>query len=127
MEEEKEKVNSKSLFNPKPFKDANFWFTKGFIKSWIFLFKLFYWLGVLDTEEQQAKLETTDILETVTGTPSIQKAVKEEENKILEKEEKLEIKNPLLQQVENIKNENWFYRTNSIFILVNSNIRYDWS
>jgi hypothetical protein len=89
------------------------------------LFKLFYLLGVLYTEEQQAKLETTDILETVTGTPSIQKAVKEEENKILEKEEKLEIKNPLLQQVENIKNENLVYRTNSIFILVNFNIRYD--
>jgi hypothetical protein len=67
------------------------------------LFNSIHWLGALDTEEQQAKLETTDILETVTGTPSIQKAVKEEENKILEKEEKLEIKNPLLQQVENIK------------------------
>jgi hypothetical protein len=29
VKDEIEKINSKSLFNPKPFKDGNFWFTKG--------------------------------------------------------------------------------------------------
>ncbi|CAF1245225.1 unnamed protein product [Adineta ricciae] len=78
--EEKEKVNSKSLFNPKPFKDAGFWFTKDF-------------------EENEGLLETADILETVTGTPSIQKAVKEEENKLIEKEEKAETQTLQIQQL----------------------------
>ncbi|UJR35157.1 hypothetical protein I4U23_027926 [Adineta vaga] len=80
VQEEKEKVNSKSLFTPKPFKDVGFWFTK-------------------NIEEQEAKIETTDILETVTGTPSIQKAVKEEENKLIENEEKAEAQTLLFQQL----------------------------
>ncbi|CAF4702094.1 unnamed protein product, partial [Rotaria sp. Silwood2] len=29
---ETEKLNSKSLFNPKSIKDGNFWFTKGYMK-----------------------------------------------------------------------------------------------
>ncbi|CAF3586652.1 unnamed protein product [Adineta steineri] len=72
--EEIEKVNSTSLFDPKPFKDAKFWFTK-------------------DVEE---KVEQTDILETVRGTPSQQKAIKEEENKLKEKDE---TQKPLRQQL----------------------------
>jgi hypothetical protein len=31
--DEREKINSKSLFNPRPFKDAKFWFTKGLFKE----------------------------------------------------------------------------------------------
>jgi len=52
----------------------------------------FYWI---DFEE---RLEQADILETVRGTPSQQKAVKEEENKIKETEE---TPKPLVQQVWN--------------------------
>ncbi|CAF4199282.1 unnamed protein product, partial [Adineta steineri] len=80
VEEEKEKVNSKSLFTPKTFKDSGLWYIKEY-------------------EEKQAKLESTDILETVTGTPSIQKAVKEEEDKMIEKEEKIETQTLLIQQL----------------------------
>jgi len=67
--QETEKINSKSLFNAKPFKDANFWFIKDF--------------------------ETTDVLEAVRGIPSDQKAVRDEELK--EKEE--EIVKPMSQQL----------------------------
>ncbi|CAF0751812.1 unnamed protein product [Rotaria sordida] len=77
---EKEKVNVKTLFNPKPFKDANFWFTK-------------------DSEENQKELETVDILETVTGLPSQLKEAKEEEKKRKENEENMEIEKPLIQQL----------------------------
>ncbi|CAF4137741.1 unnamed protein product, partial [Adineta steineri] len=80
VEEEKEKVNSKSLFTPKTFKDSGLWYIKEY-------------------EEKHAKLESTDILETVTGTPSIQKAVKEEEDKMIEKEEKIETQTLLIQQL----------------------------
>lgn len=52
------------------------------------------------TEEQVESLETTDILETVTGSPSVQKAAKEEENKVKEKEEKIETQTLQIQQVE---------------------------
>jgi len=52
--------------------------------------ELFYWI---DCEEN---IEQTDILETVRGAPSQQKAIKEEEKKIKEKEE---IPKPLIQQV----------------------------
>jgi hypothetical protein len=52
---------------------------------------LFYWI---DIEE---KVEQTDILETVRGIPSQQKAIKEEENKIKEKEQQ----KPIAQQVWN--------------------------
>jgi hypothetical protein len=30
--DEREKINSKSIFDPKLFKDEKFWFTKGWIK-----------------------------------------------------------------------------------------------
>ncbi|CAF4393222.1 unnamed protein product, partial [Adineta steineri] len=46
VEEEKEKINSKLLFTPKTFKDSGLWYIKEY-------------------EEKQAKLESTDILETV--------------------------------------------------------------
>ncbi|CAF2933999.1 unnamed protein product [Rotaria sp. Silwood2] len=78
--QEKEKVNVKTLFNPKPFKDANFWFTK-------------------DTEEKEKELETVDILETVTGIPSQYKEAKEEEKKRKENEENMEIQKLLIQQL----------------------------
>ncbi|CAF1542330.1 unnamed protein product [Adineta steineri] len=68
--EEKEKVNSKSLFTPKTFKDSGLWYIKEY-------------------EEKQAKLESTDILETV----------KEEEDKTIEKEEKIEAQTVLIQQL----------------------------
>ncbi|UJR10669.1 hypothetical protein I4U23_014864 [Adineta vaga] len=75
--DEIEKVNSKSLFNPKLFKDANFWFTK-------------------DVED---KVEEIDVLETVRGTASQHKAAKEEEVKIKEKEETAVVEKPLIQQL----------------------------
>lgn len=63
-----------------------------------------------------------DVLETVTGSPSQHKAVKEEEeNKIKEKEEQLETKPLLIQQVTNFspekKNESNFYRFQFILTL----------
>jgi hypothetical protein len=68
-----------------------------------------------------AKLETTDILETVTGSPSDQKAIKEEENKQKEKEEKMETQTLLIQQVEKLKKR--IFQINFLFFLVNFNIR----
>lgn len=56
----------------------------------------------IDFEEKEEQLETTDILETVTGTPSMQKAIKEEENKLIEKEEKAETQTLQIQQVKQI-------------------------
>ncbi|CAF4149952.1 unnamed protein product, partial [Adineta steineri] len=70
--EEKEKVNSKSLFTPKTFKDSDLWYIKEY-------------------EEKQAKLESTDILETVKE--------EEEEDKMIEKEEKIEAQTVLIQQL----------------------------
>ncbi len=67
------------------------------------------------------KLETTDILETVTGSPSDQKAIKEEENKQKEKEEKMETQTLLIQQVEKLKKR--IFQINFLFFLVNFNIR----
>ncbi|CAF4925776.1 unnamed protein product, partial [Rotaria sp. Silwood1] len=78
--QEKEKVNVKTLFKPKPFKDANFWFTQ-------------------DAEEKEKELETVDILETVTGLPSQLKEAKEEEKKRKENEENIDIQKPLIQQL----------------------------
>ena len=57
---------------------------------------------ILDAEELETRLETKDLLETVTGSPSEQKAVKEEENKMKEKEEKLETQGLMMQQVGSI-------------------------
>ncbi|CAF1260195.1 unnamed protein product [Adineta steineri] len=71
VEEEKEKVNSKSLFTPKTFKDSGLWYIKEY-------------------EEKQAKVESTDILETVK---------EEEEDKMIEKEEKIEAQTVLIQQL----------------------------
>lgn len=56
----------------------------------------------LDSEEREAKLDEVDVLETVTGAPSDKKAAKEEEIKIKEEEEQLQIQPPLKQQVENL-------------------------
>ena len=84
------------MFTPKPFKDANFWFTKGEHRT--NLLDKFDCL-MIDTEELETKLETKDLLETVTGSPSEQKAAKEEENKIKEKEDKIETQTLLIQQV----------------------------
>ncbi|CAF3380389.1 unnamed protein product [Rotaria sp. Silwood1] len=78
--QETEKVNVKTLFKPKPFKDANFWFTQ-------------------DAEEKEKELETVDILETVTGLPSQLKEAKEEEKKRKENEENIDIQKPLIQQL----------------------------
>lgn len=47
-------------------------------------------------------LETTDILETVTGSPSQAKAIKEEENRIKRKESQVEAQKPLMQQVKSM-------------------------
>ena len=87
------------MFNPKPFKDVGFWFTKG-ISIWIDRRSDLHVIEI-DFEEKEGKLETTDILETVTGTPSIQKAIREEENKLIEKEEKAETPTLQIQQVNN--------------------------
>lgn len=60
----------------------------------------------LDSEEFDEKLETTDLLETVTGRPSQSKAIKEEENRLKDKETKKEIDKLLIQQVKkNTENE----------------------
>jgi hypothetical protein len=75
---------------------------KRLIKYFSFSF-LFFFVVEIDSEEKEAKLETTDILETVTGSPSEHKAVKEEENKMKVKEEKLETQKVLAQQVENLE------------------------
>ncbi|CAF1170061.1 unnamed protein product [Rotaria sordida] len=77
---ETEKINSKGIFDTKPFKDASFWFIK-------------------DNEEKQELIEQTDILELTTGTPSHKKASIEEANKHKEKEEKIQNQNILFQQL----------------------------
>ncbi|CAF0900458.1 unnamed protein product [Adineta steineri] len=59
--DEKEKVNSKTIFIPKQFKDSSFWFIKDF-------------------EEKDELLDEIDILELTTGSPS------EKTNEIKEKE-----------------------------------------
>lgn len=67
----------------------------------------------------EAKLESKDLLETVTGSPSEQKAVKEEENKLKEKEEKIENDTLLMQQVGQVhsskSNSFFFYLVGSHF------------
>lgn len=60
----------------------------------------------LDSEELEAKLESKDLLETVTGSPSEQKTAKEEENKQKEKEEKIETPTFSIQQVKPTKEKN---------------------
>ncbi|CAF0895845.1 unnamed protein product [Rotaria sp. Silwood1] len=55
--DEAEKLNSKSLFNPKPIKDGNFWFTK----------------------DNEKKTEQTNASETAQGTSSQQTAIKAQE------------------------------------------------
>ncbi|CAF3526493.1 unnamed protein product [Rotaria socialis] len=72
--DETEKINSKSLFNPKSIKDGNFWFTKDF--------------------EKQA--QETDESNTTQDASSQQKAIKQEEKKIKENEE---IQTPLAQKL----------------------------
>ncbi|CAF3837772.1 unnamed protein product, partial [Rotaria sp. Silwood1] len=52
--EEKDKINSKSIFDPKPFKDSTFWF-------------------IQNSEERKELLEDTDLLEITTGLPSQKK------------------------------------------------------
>ena len=47
----------------------------------------------------EAKLATEDVLEKVTGSPSQMKTVKDEENRLKEKELKLDVQKPLMQQV----------------------------
>ncbi|CAF1265249.1 unnamed protein product [Rotaria sordida] len=74
VKEETEKLNSKSLFNPKPIKDGNFWFTKDYGK----------------------KSQPTDESEAAKTNPSQQKAIKQEENKTKENEE---VQKPLAQQL----------------------------
>lgn len=71
----------------------------------------------VDSEELETKLETKDLLETVTGSPSEQKAVKEEENKMREKEEKIENEGLLIQQVRSVNLEK---EKETQFILVGS-------
>ena len=53
----------------------------------------------LDSEEFEENLETTDLLETVTGHPSQNKAIKQEENRVKEKETKKDQEKSLMQQV----------------------------
>ncbi|CAF3043906.1 unnamed protein product, partial [Rotaria sp. Silwood2] len=52
--EEKEKINSKSIFDPKPFKDSTFWF-------------------IQNSEEKKELMEDLDLLEITTGLPSQKK------------------------------------------------------
>ncbi|CAF4295646.1 unnamed protein product, partial [Adineta steineri] len=59
---EKDKINSKSIFDPKPFKDSSFWF-------------------IQDPQEKEDTLEQTDILEITTGTPSKRKSIIQQQNK----------------------------------------------
>ncbi|CAF4870017.1 unnamed protein product, partial [Rotaria sp. Silwood2] len=77
---ETEKINSKGIFDTKPFKDASFWFIK-------------------DYEEKQELIELTDVLELATGTPSHKKAEIEEANKEKEEEEKIQTQNILSQEL----------------------------
>ncbi|CAF1301171.1 unnamed protein product, partial [Rotaria sordida] len=71
---ETEKINSKGIFDPKPFKDASFWFIK-------------------DYEMKQELIEQKDVLELTTGTPSHKKATIEEANKRKEIEEQFQTRN----------------------------------
>ncbi|CAF1201535.1 unnamed protein product [Rotaria sordida] len=71
---ETEKINSKGIFDPKPFKDASFWFIK-------------------DYEMKQELIEQRDVLELTTGTPSHKKATIEEANKRKEIEEQFQTRN----------------------------------
>jgi hypothetical protein len=83
------------LFNPKPFKDANFWFTSGLLVDCVKYLSCFFLIDA----EKEARLDTTDILESVTGSPSEHKAAKEEENKMKEKEQEITTQKLLVQQV----------------------------
>ncbi|CAF4198469.1 unnamed protein product, partial [Rotaria sordida] len=74
VQTEADKINSKTLFDPKPFKDANFWFIE-------------------DNDEKQEVMEQTDILEVTTGTPSQKKPAIEEAQKQKEKEEQTQTQN----------------------------------
>jgi hypothetical protein len=47
----------------------------------------------------ETRLETTDLLETITGSPSEHKPAQEEQNKIKEKEEQIGTQKLLIQQV----------------------------
>ncbi|CAF1398617.1 unnamed protein product [Adineta ricciae] len=62
MKQEKEKFDSKTLFDPKPFKDSNFWF-------------------IQDSQEKENRLEQTDILEIATGSPLRKKQRVRQQNK----------------------------------------------
>ncbi|CAF4025308.1 unnamed protein product [Rotaria sp. Silwood2] len=77
---ETEKINSKGIFDTKPFKDASFWFIK-------------------DYEEKQELIEQTDVLELTTGTPSHKKAAIEEANNEKKEEEKIQTQNILSQEL----------------------------
>ncbi|CAF1293254.1 unnamed protein product, partial [Didymodactylos carnosus] len=80
VQNETEKINDKSIFNPKPFKDASLWFIE-------------------DNEEKQEMLEQKDILEEITGAPSHKKAAIEEANKQKEKDKKIHMKKILTQEL----------------------------
>ncbi len=85
-----------------------------------FLFELFEFL-IIDTEKE-VKLETMDILEAVTGSPSDNKAAKEEENKMKEKEEQITTQKLSVQQVRMILK--FIFKENKrLDFLVNFNIR----
>ncbi|CAF1173038.1 unnamed protein product [Adineta ricciae] len=70
--EDKEKINSKTIFIPKPFKDSSFWF-------------------IQDSEEKEEILDETDLLQVTTGTTSEKtKQIQEKEKqKQIEKNENL--------------------------------------
>ncbi|CAF3740023.1 unnamed protein product, partial [Rotaria sordida] len=74
VQTEADKINSKTLFDPKPFKDSNFWFIE-------------------NNDEKQEVMEQTDILEVATGTPSQKKPAIEEAQKQKEKEEQMQTQN----------------------------------
>ncbi|CAF4357640.1 unnamed protein product, partial [Rotaria sordida] len=52
--EEKDQINIKSIFDPKPFKDSTFWF-------------------IQNSEERKELMEDIDVLEITTGLPSQKK------------------------------------------------------
>jgi hypothetical protein len=54
---------------------------------------------LVDVQEENDDLETIDVLEKVTGSPSQAKAIKEEEEKMKAKESEIEQKKCLLQQL----------------------------
>lgn len=77
--EEKEKVNSKHIFDPRPFKDSTFWFIEG--KNIVVEQFACCHDKSSDWEEKQEVLEERDILEMTTGSPSQRKNDIDERNK----------------------------------------------